>query len=83
MAFHQHSLGLFNRHSLFQVVQVTELALTGSIGREQLSEPPLGHLEHGQGLDEELGCRLGDALQLLGGSVGLEHVQQHDVVDSG
>ena len=41
------------------------------------------HLENGQRLDEELRCRLGNALQLLRAPVGLENIEQHGVMDSG
>jgi hypothetical protein len=83
MAFHQHPLGLFDRHSLMQVVRFAELVLMGPIGGEQFSEPPVGHLEDGQRLDEELRRRPRDVLELVGGSVGLENLQEHEVMDSG
>src|SRR5215216_5056362 len=41
------------------------------------------HLEDGQRLDEELRCRSCDLLELMGGSVGLEDLQQDGVMDSG
>ena len=59
------------------------LLLVGPKCREQFCEPPVGHLEDGQRLHEELRCRPGDVLELVRGSVGLEHVQQHEVMDPG
>ena len=83
MAFHQPSLGLFDRRSLFQGIRLAGLGWIGSIGREQFRESPVRHLEDGQRFDEELRCRLCDVLELAGGPVGLEHVQQHGMVDPG
>src|SRR4029450_9911091 len=59
------------------------LLLVGPQCRQQLGEPPLGHLEDGQGLDEEFGCRLSDLLQLLGAPMGPEDVQEHAVMNAG
>jgi hypothetical protein len=54
-----------------------------SVGCEQLGASSLDHLEDGQRLDEGLLCCLCDVLELVGVVWGLEHVQQHGVVDAG
>ena len=64
-------------------LDILGMVLVGPKRRQQLGEPPLGHLEDGQGLNEEVGCGLGDVLQLLGALVGLEDIQEDAVMDAG
>jgi hypothetical protein len=84
MAFHQHARGPLECLLLLQLrLDILGMVLVGPKRRQQLGEPPLCHLEDGQGLNEEVGCGLGDVLQLLGALVGLEDIQEDAVMDAG
>src|SRR4029453_6525156 len=68
----------------FSVLSGLETALLlGPNGRQEIGKPPLRHLEDGQRLHQELRCRLGDLLELVGGSVGFEDLQEDAVMDAG
>ena len=84
VAFHQHARGPLECLLLLRLrLDILGMVLVGPKRRQQLGEPPLGHLEDGQGLNEEVGCGLGDVLQLLGALVGLEDIQEDAVMDAG
>jgi hypothetical protein len=80
VALHQRAGGPLEHLLALQLrLDIRGKVLVGPKQRQQLDEPPLGHLEDGQNLHEELRCRLANVLQLLGGSMGLEDIQQHAV----
>jgi hypothetical protein len=84
VAFHEDAGGLLDGSQRFWVaLELASRLRIGLRGRLQLGESPLCHLEDGQRLHEEFRCRLGDVLELVGGPVGLENIQEHGVVDSG
>jgi hypothetical protein len=68
VAFHQHARGLVQR--LAPLLGLARTLLVGPDRGQQLGKAPLGHLEDGQHLHQELRHRLGHVLELAGGSVG-------------
>jgi hypothetical protein len=64
VAFHQHARGPLECLLLLRLrLDILGMVLVGPKRRQQLGEPPLGHLEDGQGLNEEVGCGLGGPVQ--------------------
>jgi hypothetical protein len=84
VAFHDDSRGLLDYPLRFwAILHLASLLRMGPSRRLQLDESSLRHLEDGQRLYEEFGCRFGDVLKLVGGPVGPENIKEHAVMDSG